>query len=53
MPTLIKWSSNWADEMDVRGFVIVNDEEDLKLFRKNLQKDQPISVDIHIDVTVT
>ena len=45
MPTLIKWSSNWADEMDVEGFIIV-DEEDLDLFKKNLEKDQPITVSI-------
>lgn len=37
MSTLIKWSSNWADEMDVEGFVIVNDE-DLQLFKENLEK---------------
>lgn len=46
MSTLIKWSSNWADEMDVEGFVIVNDE-DLRLFKENLEKiNDPITISV-------
>lgn len=46
MSTLIKWSSNWADEMDVEGFIIVNDE-DLQMFKENLEKiDCPITISV-------
>lgn len=27
MQTIVKWSSNWADEIDVEGFVICDDDE--------------------------
>lgn len=33
MPTLIKLSSNWADEMDIEGFFITNDSKDQILKR--------------------
>ena len=32
--TLIKWDSNWADEMDIQGFVIVPTEEANEFNRK-------------------
>jgi hypothetical protein len=33
---LIKWDSNWADEMDIEGFIIVSKEK-AKEFKKQLK----------------
>jgi hypothetical protein len=34
--TIIKWDSNWADEMDIQGFVIV-DAKAAKEFKEQLE----------------
>lgn len=42
---LVKWASNWADEMDVHGFMVFNEkefkkfEEDLEFFKKDKRFD--------------
>lgn len=32
---LVKWNSNWADEMDIEGFVIIGDD-DSEILKKRL-----------------
>ena len=41
---LVKWSDNWADEMDVEGFVIMDNSE-WKEFQETAKKvNSPISI---------
>lgn len=43
---LVQWDSNWADEMDVTGFVIITQKEASELKKKLREKKQ--SFDLYI-----
>lgn len=43
---LVKWSDNWADEMDIEGFVIMTDSE-WKEYKQGIkEKIKPFSIGI-------
>lgn len=44
--TLIKWSSNWADEMNIEGFVVVSNDNASLLKERILLLKKPLTMGI-------